>query len=184
MGGVKLASMVVAGTGARLSGKYAIGFTATPRFWPYVIGVVRERWIVVGTDFSPGARGALDGAMGWAEGLGARIALVHAFEEAPGASADDDPTPKLLVQLAREIVLSRTSGPGVHVEPLVRRGRPWEKILNVATQYGADLIVVGSTGQSGATLGLPLGSVVSRVVALSTRSVVVARAHLAASRGA
>jgi nucleotide-binding universal stress UspA family protein len=139
---------------------------------------------VVGTDFSPGARDALDGAMGWAEGLGARIALVHAFEETPGGRDDDDPTPSLLVQVAQEIALSRKWGPGVQVEPLVRRGRPWQKILNVATQYGAELIVVGSTGQSGATLGLPLGSVVSRVVALSTRSIVVARAHLAFSQGA
>jgi nucleotide-binding universal stress UspA family protein len=139
---------------------------------------------VVGTDFSPGARDALDGAMGWAEGLGARIALVHAFEETPGARADDDPTPNLRIQLAQEIALSRRWGPAVQVEPLVRRGRPWEKILNAATQYGAELIVVGSTGQSGGTLGLPLGSVVSRVVALSTRSVVVARPGLAASHGA
>jgi nucleotide-binding universal stress UspA family protein len=181
VGGVKIASMGVAGTGGRLSGKYATGFTATPRFWPYAVGVVRERWIVVGTDFSPGARDALDGAMRWAEGLGARIALVHAFEEAPGARAEGDPTPNLLAQLAQEIALSRRNGPGVHVEPVVRRGRPWEKILNVATQYGAELIVVGSTGQNGETIGLPLGSVVSRVVALSTRSVVVARAHLTTS---
>lgn len=155
----------------------------TPRFWPYVIGVVRERWIVVGTDFSPGARDALEGAMRWADGLGARIALVHAFEDIPGVRAEDDPTPNLLVQLAQEVALSRTRGSSVHVEPLVRRGRPWEKILNVATQYGAELIVVGPNGQSGKTLGLPLGSVVSRVVALSTRSVVVARAPLDASKG-
>jgi nucleotide-binding universal stress UspA family protein len=184
MGGVKIASMTVAGTGGRLSGKCAIGFTATPGFWPYVVGVVRARWIVVGTDFSPGARDALDAAMGWAVGLDARIALVHAFEEPSGVHAEDDPTPNLLGQLTQEIAFSRTCGPGVHVEPLVRRGRPWEKILNVATQVGAELIVVGSTGQSGETHGLPLGRVVSRVVALSTRSVVVARAHLAASQRA
>jgi nucleotide-binding universal stress UspA family protein len=143
------------------------------------LGMFLERWIVVGTDFSDGARSALGCAMRLARGLEARVALVHAYEETPCAHTEDDPTPKVLIQLAREIVLSRASGPRVHVEPLVRRGRPWEKILNVATEYGAELTVVGSTGQSGEARGLALGSVVSRVLALSTRSVVVARAHLA-----
>jgi nucleotide-binding universal stress UspA family protein len=57
---------------------------------------------------------------------------------------------------------------------LVRRGPPWKKILNVATEYGAEMIVVGSSGQRGATRGVRLRGVVSRVLALSTRSVLVA----------
>src|SRR5271170_5252127 len=105
------------------------------------------RWIVVGTDFSDGARDALECAMRLAEGMGTRVALVHAYEETPCAGAEDDPAPSLLVRLAQEIARSRTCGPTVHVEPLVRRGRPWEKILNVATEYGAELTVVGSKGQ-------------------------------------
>jgi nucleotide-binding universal stress UspA family protein len=138
-----------------------------------------QRWIVVGTDFSDGARDALHCAMHLATSLGAAVALVHAYEEDPSMRPEDEPTARLLGQLAQEIVLSRRFGPGVHVEPLVRRGRPWEKILNVATEYGAELTVVGSTGQTGGTRGLHLGSVVNRVLALSTRSVVVARAPFA-----
>jgi nucleotide-binding universal stress UspA family protein len=144
----------------------------------------QERWIVVGTDFSDGAQDALERALRLAEDSGARVALVHAYEETPGGNVEDDPTPKLLVRLAQEVALSRAGRRGVHVEPLVRRGRPWEKILNVATEYGAELIVVGCSGQRGETRGLLLGSVVSRVLALSTRSVVVARAHLAARQDA
>jgi nucleotide-binding universal stress UspA family protein len=143
-----------------------------------------ERWIVVGTDFSDGAQHALEGALGWAEALGARVALVHAYEETPGADVEEDPTPRLLDRLAQVIVHPSGRRPGVHIEPIVRRGRPWEKILNVATEYGAELVVLGSSGESGEIRGLPLGSVVSRVLALSTRSVVVARAHWAAPRGA
>jgi nucleotide-binding universal stress UspA family protein len=138
-----------------------------------------ERWIVVGTDFSDGARDALECAMRLADALKARVALVHAYEETPCAHTEEDPTPKLQVQLAQEILLSRASGPRVDVEPLVRRGRPWEKILNVATEYGAELTVVGSKGQSAETPGLVLGSVVSRVLAQSTRNVVVVRARFA-----
>jgi nucleotide-binding universal stress UspA family protein len=40
----------------------------------------------------------------------------------------------------------------------LRQGRPWEKILNVATEYGAELIVVGCSGQRGETRGLLLGT--------------------------
>ncbi len=159
---------------------FAGGFTAVQRPPPYQEGMTCERWVVVGTDFSDGAQEALELAIRLAEDSGARVALVHAYEDAPEASIQDDPVPKLRVRLDQEVAFSRAARRGVHVEPLVRRGLPWEKLLNVATEYGAELIVVGCSGQRGESRGLPLGSVVSRVLALSSRSVVVARARLAA----
>jgi nucleotide-binding universal stress UspA family protein len=135
-----------------------------------------ERWIVVGTDFSNGAREALERALGLAQDSGAEIALVHAYEDEPGANAPADPTSRLQGQLAQEIAALGAARRGIHVEPLVRRGPPWEKIVNVATEYGAEMIVVGRSGQRGATRGVLLGSVASRVLALSTRfCVLVAR---------
>ncbi len=134
-----------------------------------------ERWIVVGTDFSEGAQVALECALRLAEDSGARVALVSAYEEAADATLADDPTPGLLEQLAHQIAPSGCWRRGVHVEPLVRRGAPWEKIQNVAMEYGAEMVVVGRSGQRGPMRGLPLGRVASRVVALSTRCVVVAR---------
>lgn len=145
-----------------------------------------ERWIVVGTDFSDGAQEALQRALGLAEDWGANVALVHAYEDEPGVSAAADPTSRLLEQLAQEIAASGASRRGVHVEPFVRRGAPWDKILNVATEYGADMIVVGRTGQRAATQGILLGSVASRVLALSPRCVLLARSSVASQedRGA
>jgi len=134
-----------------------------------------ERWIVVGTDFSDGAHNAFEQALRMAEDSGAHVALVHAYEEVPGANVSDDPTPKLLGNLAKEIHASGATRRGVHIEPLVRRGPPWDKILNVATDYGAELVVIGSSGQRGSACGFPLGSVASRVLALSTRPVLVVR---------
>src|SRR5260221_12862217 len=134
-----------------------------------------QRWIVVGTDFSDGAYNAFERALRVAEDSGAHVALVHAYEEVPGANAPDDPTPRLLGDLVREIHASGATRRGVHIEPLVRRGPPWDKILNVATDYGAELVVIGSSGQRGAVRGLPFGSVASRVLALSTGSVLVVR---------
>ena len=133
-----------------------------------------ERWIVVGTDFSDGAQGALDRALRLAQDSLASVVLVHAYEDEPGGNAAADPTSRLLEQLAQEVGASSATRRGIHVEPLVRRGPPWEKILNVAAEYGAELIVVGRSGQRGTIRGFLLGCVTSRVLALSTRCVVVA----------
>jgi nucleotide-binding universal stress UspA family protein len=129
------------------------------------------RWIVVATDFSDDARSAFEHALRLAEDSGAHIALVHAYEETPGGDMIDDPTPRLMECLAEEVVASSAAKRGIHVEPCVRRGAPWDKILNVATEYGAEVIVVGKSGQR----GYPLGSVTTRVLTLSKRSVLVAR---------
>jgi nucleotide-binding universal stress UspA family protein len=110
-----------------------------------------ERWIAVGTDFSDGAREALERALSLAQDSRAKVALVHVYEDELGANAPADPTSRLLGQLAQEIAVSGATRRGSHVEPLVRRGPPWEKILNVATEYGAEVIVVGRSGQRGAT---------------------------------
>jgi nucleotide-binding universal stress UspA family protein len=132
-----------------------------------------ERWIVVATDFSDGARDALECGLSLALDSRANVALVHAYEDEPGANAPADPTPMLLGQLVQEIAASGATRRGIHVEPLVRRGPPWDKILNVATEYGAEVVVVGRSGQRGAIRGVPLGTVASRVLALSTRCVLV-----------
>jgi nucleotide-binding universal stress UspA family protein len=133
---------------------------------------MNERWIVVGTDFSDGARCALLRALTVAQDSGAGVALVHAYEEQAGVKEIEDPTPRLLGQLAEEIAASGAARRGIRVEPVVRRGAPWDKILNVATEYGAEFVAVGATGQRGG--GFPLGSVASRVLALSARPVIVA----------
>jgi nucleotide-binding universal stress UspA family protein len=128
------------------------------------------RWIVVGTDFSDDARSALERGLRLAEDSGARVALVHAYEEAPGGELVSDPTPELMEKLAHEIAVCDAAKRGIHVEPCIRRGAPWDKILNVATEYGAELIVLGKSGQR----GYPLGSVTMRVLTLAKRCVVVA----------
>src|SRR5271154_7116657 len=109
------------------------------------------RWIVVGTDFSDGAQCALEHAIRLAGRAGARIALVHAYEDQlDGLSSGEDRAPALRAQLEDAIARAGENGDGVPTEAFVRRGAPWEKLLNVAVEVGADLIVVGATGQRGA----------------------------------
>jgi nucleotide-binding universal stress UspA family protein len=132
----------------------------------------RNRWIVVGMDFSDGAVRALDYALEHARVLGAHVACVHAYEDAPGTPAFHDPAPALRGQL-EEVIAQRCARASVRVEPIVRRGAPWEKLANVATELGAELIVVGADGQRGAADDGFLGTVAGRLVTTSPRSVVV-----------
>jgi nucleotide-binding universal stress UspA family protein len=67
---------------------------------------------VVGTDFSDGAQDALERALHLAEDSGARVALVHAYEETAGENVEDDPTATLLVRLAQEVALRVRGGAG------------------------------------------------------------------------
>jgi nucleotide-binding universal stress UspA family protein len=133
----------------------------------------RTRWIVVGTDFSDGAAHALDRAVAVAVELGASLAVVHAFDEVGLARALEDPTSDFELELGECVAQSSAASRGVRVELLIRRGPPWDKLVNVATDLGAELIVVGAQGQRGAVHDLFLGSVATRVAAISTRAVLV-----------
>ena len=132
-----------------------------------------ERWIVVGIDFSEGATLALEYAVSLAGEIGASVACVHAYEDAAGTPASHDPTPELRGEIEAAISLCGIGKPDVHVEPVVRRGAPWDKLINVATELGAELIVVGADGQRGASTGRFLGTVANRLATTSSRPVVV-----------
>jgi nucleotide-binding universal stress UspA family protein len=131
------------------------------------------RWIVVGTDFSAGAACALDQAVSLAAKVGASVACVHAYEDSPGASFQDDPTTAVDARLAEAIAASSARAMGVHVERIVRRGPAWEKLLNVACELGAPLVVVGATGEGQAPHQTFLGRVANRLASIATRMVLI-----------
>lgn len=99
-------------------------------------------WIVVGTDFSEAAQHALAYAVEVACHHMSRVALVHAYEDGP------DPA-ELLLGLELAIAKSDAGRIGVHVEPVLRRGAVWDKLRNVATDLGADMIVLGTATHAG-----------------------------------
>ena len=133
----------------------------------------RTRWIVVGMDFSDGSIRALEFAMEHARVVGANVVCVHAYEDAPGTSAFHDPAQAICEQLEEVIAVRRPLWSSLRVDPIVRRGAPWEKLGNVATELGAELIVVGVDGQRGASRQGFLGTVAHRLVTTSPRPVVV-----------
>jgi nucleotide-binding universal stress UspA family protein len=138
----------------------------------------RTRWIVVGMDFSDGSIRALQCALEHASALGASVACVHAYEDTPGMPASHDPASAMRAQLDAVIAQRRPPQSDVRVDSIVRRGAPWEKLVNVATELGAELIVVGADGERGASGDGFLGTVANRLVAKSPQSVLVVRSRL------
>jgi nucleotide-binding universal stress UspA family protein len=81
------------------------------------------------------------------------------------------------MKYAEDIVLralERLEKDGLHVDTIVREGDPRTEIVDEATEWRADLIVVGSHGHTGLTR-LLLGSVAQAVVAHAPCSVEVVR---------
>lgn len=137
------------------------------------------RTIVVGTDFSEGAELALDAAITIANLALARITLVHvcalpAEHADPGTFVSSDEDDERLRACAEE--LARTSARrarcGVEISSVLRSGKPWEKLNNVATEVGAGMIVIGRHG-AGAGARPGVGSVAEQLVRTASRPIVI-----------
>lgn len=130
----------------------------------------RLRQLVSGTDFSEGAEHALELALDLARVASARVTLVHVCEL--GESDVDD---RRLLQceelLAR--VVARHRHARVAITGVLRSGKPWEKLDNVAAEVGASLIVIGRQGAGrGARAGSAgLGSVADHLIRSASRPV-------------
>ena len=128
------------------------------------------RHLVSGTDFSACAAHALEQAIELARAASARVTLVHVQE--PG---DDDLDDRRLLQreAALSEVVARHRRRGVELTGVLRRGKPWTKLDNVAAEVGASLIVVGRHG-AGRGRSLDLGSVAAQLAGTANRSVLIA----------
>jgi nucleotide-binding universal stress UspA family protein len=124
------------------------------------------RKVVVGTDFSQHAQQALELALGLAAG-GARVVLVHVCE--PGVDDVDD---RRLDDCERALcrLVDEQQREGADVMGVLRTGKPWQKLDNVAVEIGASLIVVGRHG-AGRCPHLALGSVAEQLTRSTSRPV-------------
>ncbi len=111
--------------------------------------------IVVATDLSSRSEAALEYARKLATAYGARIVLAHGIDPLEYAEVDKVPGQVLtgLTEQARA-VLDRLSGDllqeGIHSHSEVRQGAVAQMLLDVARQYEAGLIVIGTKGMEGA----------------------------------
>jgi nucleotide-binding universal stress UspA family protein len=141
--------------------------------------------IVLGTDGSDTAKKAVREATELAKQVGATIDLVSAYEPVSSqrlrAEARDVPddvswmvNPREDVEATLKEAAEEVEGAGVTVKTYAREGDPADAILDVAEERGADLIVVGNRGMTGAKRFL-LGSVPNRVSHHAPCSVLIIR---------
>jgi len=141
--------------------------------------------MVVGTDGSDTAQEAVRQASDLAARLDAKVHLVSAYEPVPEGRLreerqqvpDDlqwmvnprEDVSATLAQAAKDL-----EAQGVRVETHAREGDPADAILDVAEEQGADLIVVGNKGMTGAKRFL-LGSVPNKISHHAPCSVMIIR---------
>jgi nucleotide-binding universal stress UspA family protein len=141
--------------------------------------------IVVGTDGSETASKAVSEALELARRLGSSIELVSAFEPVPAGRMREEShevprdlewmvNPRADVEATLREAAAAVEAAGVPVRTYAREGDPADAILDVAEERGADLIVVGNKGMTGAKRFL-LGSVPNKVSHHAPCSVLIIR---------
>lgn len=121
--------------------------------------------IVVGTDGSGTASGAVAHAAELAEKSGAELIIVSVYappKDAPPplASPEHAAGPDVARGLLEDA--AKRYGSTVNVTTVAREGHPADALIDTATETGADVIVVGNKGMSGAKRFV-LGSVPNTV---------------------
>jgi nucleotide-binding universal stress UspA family protein len=141
--------------------------------------------IVVGTDGSQTAQEAVRQAVTLARKLGSRLEIVSAYEPVPAGRLREEAqqapedlqwivNPREDVDATLREAAQTAEAAGVPAETYARQGDPADAILDVAEERGADLIVVGNKGMTGAKRFL-LGSVPNKVSHHAPCSVLIIR---------
>ena len=141
--------------------------------------------IVVGTDGSDTATQAVRQAVNMASAVGATVELVSAYAPVPEqrlrAERRDAPedvqwaiNPRQDVEASLSDAADIARAAGVSVNTHARQGDPADAILDVADELGADVVIVGNKGMTGAKRFL-LGSVPDKVSHHASCSVLIVR---------
>ena len=127
--------------------------------------------ILVSVDLAEGSDRVLDYALDFATKLGARLTVLHVYNLPVYNFPDGSfvPTAEVASQVgdaARrqlDATVERMKGRGVEVTGILRSGPPTQEICSVATEVGADLILMGTHGRGALGRAL-LGSTANAVV--------------------
>ena len=127
--------------------------------------------IVVATDLDGRSEAALEYARKLASAYGARIILAHGLDPLDYAAVDSVPGRVLrglpeearavLDQMSADLVLE-----GIHSHSEIRQGAVAQMLVDVARQYQAGLIVIGTEGKQGAG-PVVVGAIAEQLVRLS-----------------
>jgi nucleotide-binding universal stress UspA family protein len=139
--------------------------------------------ILIATDGSDRSKKAAEEGVELAKGLGAQVVALNVVNEVVVASAvrqlgadrkEVETKLKAAGQKAVDEIKKMGDASGVKVDTVIRIGAPANDVIDVAGAEKADLIVMGSHGESGASK-LLIGSVVQKVLYWATIPVLVVR---------
>lgn len=127
--------------------------------------------ILSAIDFSPSSEAGFATALDFAEASGAAVTALHVVREVPEAEAPEmihfnvPEYRRLLEKDARDQLKAFVAarGRGRLVETRILAGKPWRRILNLAHEMAADLVVLGVQGRSATDL-LLFGSTAHHLV--------------------
>lgn len=146
------------------------------------IAAIPFRRILAAIDFSRPSETAFGTALDFAEASGASLTAVHVIREVPNAEAPEmihfnvPEYRRLLENEARDrlraFVAARSRGD--RVETRILAGKPWRRILHLAHEMEADLVVLGVQGRGAADL-LLFGSTAHHLVRTAPCPVLTAR---------
>ena len=125
--------------------------------------------ILVPIDFSEHSQKALRYALAFAKQFEAEVTLVHIVEQMvypgdwmyPPLTVSDFATEKRDQMIARLRALD--AGSGVKTHHMVRLGRAWQEVTEIAREQKSDLIILATHGYTGLKHVL-LGSVAEKIV--------------------
>jgi nucleotide-binding universal stress UspA family protein len=139
--------------------------------------------ILIATDGSDRSKKAAEEGVELAKALGAQVVALNVVNEVVVASAvrqlgadrkEVESKLKTAGQKAVDELKKMGDAAGVKVDTVIRIGAPANDVIDVAGAEKADLIVMGSHGESGASK-LLIGSVVQKVLYWATIPVLVVR---------
>ena len=145
--------------------------------WP-----MRFRRILIAVDGSPVAARAAEAGLELARSLGGEVAFVHAVDPALGFAPDGGVGAAELLAAAERDGKDLLAGfrQRAACQPpaleFLAVGKPGAEVVRAATDWPADVVVLGSHGRGGLTR-LLLGSVAEAVMRHAPCPVLVVRAH-------
>ena len=119
--------------------------------------------IVLCTDFSDHAQSALTYALSFAQEYSAELTLLHVLEHLPGSADLQRETAKVTNQLKESVPPGERKSSLVKF--LVRIGKPYQRIIEVALEAQTDLVIMGVRGRGSLESAL-FGSTTYRVIQL------------------
>jgi universal stress protein A len=137
--------------------------------------------IVVPVDFSEHSLKAFQTALNFGQQFGAELILVHIVEQIvypgdwmyPPIAMSDFASGKR-EEIAKQLK-ALTAGTGVSAREIVRLGRAWQEVVEIAKETKADLVVLATHGYTGLRHVL-LGSVAEKIVRHAPCQVLTVRA--------